>query len=185
MILACCPSTSVWTGKKCRACARGRRTSGASTRMQSLKTLKPPRLLWEWVITSDEGRDALANQMGFVTPFPPLTPAIPRTTRCWTPPARPGCGSYARELDLPTMPSEAWKTGVGAALLEYAQGTKNGPRWKPRLWTAGPASTRRPEIKAPFTTPFTYGREFADGEGSCKVLAGISAATAAAFASVF
>ena len=25
---------------------------------------------------------------------------------------------------FPTMPSEAWKNGVGAALLEYAQGTK-------------------------------------------------------------
>ena len=79
----------------------------------------------EWVITSDEGRDALANQMGFVTPFSTFDAgytahnalldaasedlAVGHTPVSWT---------------FPTMPSEAWKNGVGAALLEYAQGTK-------------------------------------------------------------
>ncbi len=79
----------------------------------------------EWIITSDEGRDALANQMGFVTPFSTFDAgytahnalldaasedlAVGHTPVSWT---------------FPTMPSEAWKNGVGAALLEYAQGTK-------------------------------------------------------------
>lgn len=78
----------------------------------------------EWVITSDEGRDAMANQMGFVTPFKTFDEgyaannalikaaneyiAAGKTSVAWT---------------FTTMPSENWKNGVGNALLEYAQGT--------------------------------------------------------------
>ncbi|MDD3212333.1 MAG: ABC transporter substrate-binding protein, partial [Eubacteriales bacterium] len=77
-----------------------------------------------WVVTSDEGRDALANKMGFVTPFKAFDEgytannalikaadeyiAAGKTSVAWT---------------FTTMPSETWKDGVGSALLEYAQGT--------------------------------------------------------------
>ncbi len=77
-----------------------------------------------WVITSDEGRDAMANKMGFVTPFKTFDEgytannalikaadeyiAAGKTSVAWT---------------FTTMPSENWKNGVGNALLEYAQGT--------------------------------------------------------------
>ena len=89
------------------------------------ENIEATKAFLEWVITSDEGRDALANQMGFVTPFTTFDAgytahnalldaasedlAVGHTPVSWT---------------FPTMPSEAWKNGVGAALLEYAQGTK-------------------------------------------------------------
>lgn len=78
----------------------------------------------EWVITSDEGRDALANEMGFVTPFQtfdegytasnPLIMADNEYT---------AAGKTPVTWNFTTMPSETWKNNVGAALLEYAQGT--------------------------------------------------------------
>lgn len=78
----------------------------------------------EWVVTSDTGRDALANTMGFVTPFKtfedgyqsqnPLVLANDEYTKA---------GKTPVFRNLTTMPSEEWKNGVGSALLEYAQGT--------------------------------------------------------------
>ena len=76
-----------------------------------------------WVVTSDEGCNALSQDMGFVCPFkafdnyPATNPLINiandyvsngKTSVAWT---------------FTTMPSEEWKNGVGSALLEYAQGT--------------------------------------------------------------
>ena len=78
----------------------------------------------EWVVTSDTGRDALANTMGFVTPFKtfedgyqsqnPLVLANDEYTKA---------GKTPVSWNFTTMPSEEWKNGVGSALLEYAQGT--------------------------------------------------------------
>lgn len=77
-----------------------------------------------WVVTSDTGRDGLANQMGFATPFDTFddgyTASNPfiadankyiadgKTTVAWC---------------FTTMPSETWKDGVGSALTAYASGT--------------------------------------------------------------
>ncbi len=84
----------------------------------------------KWVIESDEGRYALVNDMGFVTPY--------------TQDMQPGNAlQKAAQEDLAsgrepvgwaftTIPSENWKTNVGAALLEYAQG---GAGWE-RVQTA-------------------------------------------------
>ncbi len=78
----------------------------------------------EWVITSDTGRDSLANDMGFTTPFStfddgyqstnPLILANDEYTEA---------GKYSVSWNFTMMPSEEWKNGVGNALLAYAQGT--------------------------------------------------------------
>ena len=80
--------------------------------------------IMEWVVTSDTGRDALANTKGFVTPFKtfedgyqsqnPLVLANDEYTKA---------GKTPVSWNFTTMPSEEWKNGVGSALLEYAQGT--------------------------------------------------------------
>jgi len=78
----------------------------------------------EWVITSDEGRDALANKMGFVTPFKTFDEgytannALIKAADEYI-----AAGKTAVAWTFTTMPSENWKNGVGSALLEYAQGT--------------------------------------------------------------
>lgn len=78
----------------------------------------------EWVITSDEGRDALANKMGFVTPFKTFDEgytadnALIKAADAYI-----AAGKTAVAWTFTTMPSENWKNGVGSALLEYAQGT--------------------------------------------------------------
>ena len=78
----------------------------------------------EWVVTSDTGRDALANTMGFVTPFKtfedgyqsqnPLVLANDEYTKA---------GKTPVSWNFTTMPSEEWKNGVGSALTAYAAGT--------------------------------------------------------------
>lgn len=78
----------------------------------------------EWCITSDEGRDAIANTMGFLTPFKSFDdgymPANPLVTIAEEYVA---AGKTPVSWNFASIPSEAWKDGVGAALTEYAQGT--------------------------------------------------------------
>ncbi|WNM28530.1 ABC transporter substrate-binding protein [Demequina capsici] len=77
----------------------------------------------EWVITSDAGRSAIADDMGFTTPFDtfgdyqstnPLTIAANESL---------ASGKTPVSWNFTVMPSEEWKNGVGNALLAYAQGT--------------------------------------------------------------
>lgn len=78
----------------------------------------------EWCITSDEGRDALAHKMGFVTPFRTFGEEYTADN-----PLQRAAADYLEQGKTPvswsftTIPSETWKNNVGAALLEYAQGT--------------------------------------------------------------
>ncbi len=77
-----------------------------------------------WVVTSDTGRNSLANDMGFVTPFTtfddgytasnPLINAADEYI---------AAGKTAVSWNFSSIPSETWKDNVGNALLEYAQGT--------------------------------------------------------------
>lgn len=77
-----------------------------------------------WCITSDKGRDKIANTMGFVTPFKsfddgytaknPLVQADAEYLEA---------GKTPVSWNFPTIPSEEWKNNLGNALLEYAQGT--------------------------------------------------------------
>ena len=77
-----------------------------------------------WVITSDTGRDAMANKMGFTTPFDTFADgytadnSLVKADAAYT-----KAGKTPVTWCFTTMPSENWKNGVGSALLEYAQGT--------------------------------------------------------------
>ncbi len=78
-----------------------------------------------WVVTSDTGRDSLANQMGFVTPFKTFDDGYtPSNVLVNASNASIDAGQTQVAWCFTTMPSENWKNGVGAALTEYAQGTK-------------------------------------------------------------
>ena len=76
-----------------------------------------------WVITSDTGKKAISQDMGFTTPFKtfddvkfdnPLTEAAVEDQKS---------GTTQVSWNYTMMPSEEWKNKVGQALLEYAQGT--------------------------------------------------------------
>ena len=76
-----------------------------------------------WVITSDTGKKAISQDMGFTTPFKtfddvkfdnPLTEAAVEDQKS---------GTTQVSWNFTMMPSEEWKNKVGQALLGYAQGT--------------------------------------------------------------
>lgn len=76
-----------------------------------------------WVITSDTGKKAISQDMGFTTPFKtfddvkfdnPLTEAAVEDQKS---------GTTQVSWNFTMMPSEEWKNKVGQTLLEYAQGT--------------------------------------------------------------
>lgn len=77
-----------------------------------------------WCVTSTTGRDAIANKMGFVTPFKAFDDgyiannALIRAAGDYM-----AAGKASVSWNFPTMPSENWKNVLGSALLEYAQGT--------------------------------------------------------------
>lgn len=77
-----------------------------------------------WVITSDEGRDMLANEMGFVTPFKSFTEEyLPSNPLVKANDEYTKAGKIPVSWNFTTMPSEQWKNDLGSAMLEYAQGT--------------------------------------------------------------
>ena len=76
-----------------------------------------------WVITSDTGKKAISQDMGFTTPFKtfddvkfdnPLTEDAVEDQKS---------GTTQVSWNFTMMPSDEWKNKVGQALLEYAQGT--------------------------------------------------------------
>ena len=77
-----------------------------------------------WVITSDEGRKSMSQDMGFVTPFDTFTGEYAASN-----PLLEDADAYISAGKTPvdwcfsTMPSENWKNGVGSALTAYAAGT--------------------------------------------------------------
>lgn len=77
----------------------------------------------EWVITSDAGRESLANTMGFVTPFDTFADYLPSNPFIQADAAYTAAGKTAVTWNFTVMPSEEWKNGVGQALLQYAQET--------------------------------------------------------------
>ncbi len=74
-----------------------------------------------WVVTSDEGIKAFAEDMKFESPF--------KKAKTSTDPLLKEAKAYLAAGKTPvswvftTIPSETWKNGVGAALVAYAQGT--------------------------------------------------------------
>ena len=77
----------------------------------------------QWVVESDEGRDAIANEMGFVTPFTTFDEYLPANPLVEANSEYTKAGKTPVSWNFTTMPSEQWKNDLGSALLEYAQGT--------------------------------------------------------------
>ena len=86
----------------------------------SEKNIKATLDFLDWVVTSEEGTSALADDMGFVSPF--------KKAKESSNPLSKIANDYIAAGKTPvawvftTMPSEDWKNGVGAALVAYAQG---------------------------------------------------------------
>ncbi len=77
-----------------------------------------------WCISSDEGRAALCNDMGFVCPFKTFTDEyLPKNPLIAAANEYIAAGKTPVAWCFTTMPSETWKNNVGGALLKYAQGT--------------------------------------------------------------
>ena len=77
----------------------------------------------KWVVESDEGRDMLANEMGFVTPFTTFADYLPDNPLVKANAEYTEAGKTPVSWNFTTMPSENWKNNLGGALLNYAQGT--------------------------------------------------------------
>lgn len=78
----------------------------------------------EWLVTSDEGRSALSRDMGFITPFSTfLDDAVPANALQVAAQEYLNAGATPVTWAFTTIPSETWKNELGAAMLEYAQGT--------------------------------------------------------------
>lgn len=78
----------------------------------------------QWVVESDTGRKALAEEMGFVTPFTTFTEEyLPANPLVAAADEYVKNGTTSVSWNFTTMPSEEWKNQLGSAMLEYAQGT--------------------------------------------------------------
>lgn len=82
----------------------------------------------EWVVTDDTATTALADDMGFTVPFknakPSANPLIAEAE------AYVQAGKTPISWNFATIPSDEWKDGVGAALLQYAQNGQTNEQWK-------------------------------------------------------
>ena len=77
-----------------------------------------------WVITSDEGRKSMSQDMGFVTPFDTFTGEYAATNPLITASNDYiAAGKTSVDWCFSTMPSENWKNGLGSAMTAYAAGT--------------------------------------------------------------
>jgi raffinose/stachyose/melibiose transport system substrate-binding protein len=74
-----------------------------------------------WCVTSETGTTTMADTMGFVIPFKSAKEANNLFVK--TDQELFAAGKTRVSWDFPTIPSEEWKAGVGAALTQYAAGT--------------------------------------------------------------
>ena len=77
------------------------------------------------MVTSDTGTTALAEEMEFTVPFKKAKESVNPLVKIADQMIKDG--KTPVKWVFSTMPSEAWKNGVGAALTAYAQGTG---QWK-------------------------------------------------------
>lgn len=90
----------------------------------SEENIKATEDFLNWVITSDTGRDVVANQMGFTTPFDTFDDGYQASNALMDAVNQSiADGKNSVAWCFTTMPSEAWKDGVGSALTAYAAGT--------------------------------------------------------------
>lgn len=80
----------------------------------------------EWLFTSDYGKKAVVNDLGFIAPFTSFAddekPSDPLAKEVLSWMSKEGYTSV--EWAFGGMPSEQWKADLGADLLEYVQGQK-------------------------------------------------------------
>ena len=76
-----------------------------------------------WVITSDTGKKAISQDMGFTTPFKSFSDVKSDNPLVQAAVEDQNSGKTAVSWNFTMMPSEEWKNKLGSALLEYAQGT--------------------------------------------------------------
>lgn len=95
-------------------------------RQASPERIEATKAFVEWLITSEEGRQALSRDMGFVTAFDTFAPEEQAQNPLLAA-ARQDLAEGHEPVGwlFPSMPSETWKNDLGAAMLEYAQGTGN------------------------------------------------------------
>lgn len=82
-----------------------------------------------WLFSSDYGKDAVTNDLGFITPFNTFkedeqpTDPLAKEVLSWK--AKESEGIKNPEWLFTAFPSENWKNEFGASLLEYVQGQKD------------------------------------------------------------
>lgn len=86
--------------------------------------IEATKVFLEWLITSDEGKRALSEEMGFVTPFDTFEMDM-SSMNALQRAAQESLmqGRMPVSWAFTTIPSETWKNQLGAAMLEYAQGS--------------------------------------------------------------
>ncbi|MBF1675518.1 MAG: extracellular solute-binding protein, partial [Scardovia wiggsiae] len=77
----------------------------------------------KWMVTNKKGQDALAKDMGFVTPFKSMENI--KSENPLTQIAQEDAKSGKKDVtwNFTIIPSTKWKDDLGSALLAYAQGT--------------------------------------------------------------
>ena len=107
-------------GEKDQALCTGSENYWCVNKNASEADIKATLDFLNWVVTSEEGTKALADDMGFVSPF--------KKAKESSNPLSKIANDYIAAGKTPvawvftTMPSEDWKNGVGAAMVAYAQG---------------------------------------------------------------
>lgn len=86
--------------------------------------IEATRAFVDWLAATEEGQRAMTEQLGFVTPFAASQPANALQSAAQ---ADLESGRALVSWAFTTIPSDRWKTNVGAAMLEYAQG---GAEWE-------------------------------------------------------
>ncbi len=75
----------------------------------------------QWVVESDAGKNGLAKEMGFVTPFSTFTEEyLPANPLVAIADEYVKKGTVSVSWNFTTMPSEEWKNVLGSALTNYA-----------------------------------------------------------------
>ena len=112
-------------GEKNQGMATGSENYWCINKQASEKNQRATNEFLEWLLTSKYGKDALANKLGFATPFKDFpkaeNPLVNAANEYTTKP-----GKVPVKWVFVTMPSNGWKDDVGSDLLTYAQATKDG-----------------------------------------------------------
>lgn len=112
-------------GEEKQGMATGSENYWCINKQASEKNQRATNEFLQWLLTSDYGKDVLANKLGFATPFKNFPKAE-------NPLVQAAVDYTAKEGKVPvtwvfvTMPSNGWKDDVGSDLLTYAQATKDG-----------------------------------------------------------